>query len=1172
MSAARTVPELLRERAASAPQRVALMTDGGDALSFADWEARSNAVAAALARRSIGRGQRVGLLFGATQWTGYAVAYCGVQKAGAVPALVPGLLAPGEIPRLLERHAISEVIDGEKLAALEPEGDPRPVSVALEPADLAQILFTSGTTGTPKAVAASHANLAGDVATGGGPGSLSHSDHLLHAFPLGTQAGQLAMLGALTTRPTVIAMSAFDAARCCALIACHRVGSLLLAPTMAVALLRNDRLASFDLSSVALVSSTGAPLPPSVASRLGEVFPNAVVLNVYGTTESGPATTRMRCDQRRPGSVGRPVDLAEVRVTGPGGEHLGAGEPGDVWLRAAGIAPRGYLDDPVASARTFQAGWTRTGDIGYLDEEGFLYLVDRVGDVVNTGGLKVSTVEVEAAIHRHPRVAEAAVVGLPHPTLGELVAAAVVPRGELDPAELRAFLRGTLREHQVPAVVLVLDALPRVPTGKVRKGELRETLLARAAAPVPVAPQSETERLVARLWSQVLGLDAVGRDEGFIQLGGDSLSAGQVVAALADTVGVEVPSTLPFTVPTVRAQAAWLDESLAERGRSAAPPGARATAGARRVGPMLEYYWDWMHRVTPRRSVPNAAVTLRLGGELDVPALRSAINEIVRRHDALRSSFVAGPDGRPALAVRPFSALPVSVEDVPEDEARQIVEEQLAAPFDPAAAVQLRACVLRIGARDHVLAVTASHLASDGWSTGVLMRELRVLYDAFHAGEPSPLPELAAQYTDVVEWERPRYESGRRYWQRRLAQPPPLPRLPGVRPATHFSPGTLRFEVPPRVVDGLRDLGRRRDATPFMVFAALWAGALGAWSGEPEVVVSTTLAGRTRAEAEALIACLFRSVPLRVAVPPASTLAELVAAVRAAMLEAYEHQAYPVAEFVSMVEQPAALRYENWRAGPGLPGLETRPFAADALAIQELDPQDGVAGPPELLVEDSAAGCRCTLIYNAEAVDVGLAEAMSAGLLAAAARAAQAHATTARLADVFSPLIPGGDGAARAAEEQLAQFPGIADSVVLREPDGRLVAHIRGRAGHEPDPDQLRNFLLQRLPAPSIPAAFVVGDAPAGPVPAPAPVPVTPDEPRTELESFLCKIFQDLLRTGSVGVHADLFDLGAHSLVMMQAAARLADWSGHEVPRRWFYEEPTIADLAARIDAVADRP
>ncbi|MBB5873568.1 acyl-CoA synthetase (AMP-forming)/AMP-acid ligase II [Allocatelliglobosispora scoriae] len=464
-----TVPGLLALRRSRDPGAVAIDVVGGDSLTFEQWDTASTALAATLRHRGVVRGDAVGLVFANKDWTWFAVAYCGVQKAGAVAVPLHDTLPPTRLAQLLAACGAVMAITGqagvERLigaSAMDGDDDARPD-------DVGQILFTSGTSGEPKGVTATHANLTTGVQTHPRRMTLAHSQRFLHAFPIGTNAAQTMLMNALSAKPSAVTLPRFTPRRFAQRL--PEVGTAFLVPAMAIELLDSGALDGVELGGVHLVGSTAAPLPPAIAQRLARAFPRAAIVNYYTSTEAAPAQTSMIFDPTRPDAVGR-VQPGVVRITDPAGSPLPDGEIGEVWLRSPHA--RRYLGDDAATGHTFQDGWVRMGDLGRL-RDGYLYLADRDGDVVKSGAYKISTLEVEAALHEHPSIAEAAVVGVPHPVLGTQLAAVIVPRptaGDLGLAAVRAFLAERLAEHQLPGGVVLLDQLPRNDAGKVLKRQL----------------------------------------------------------------------------------------------------------------------------------------------------------------------------------------------------------------------------------------------------------------------------------------------------------------------------------------------------------------------------------------------------------------------------------------------------------------------------------------------------------------------------------------------------------------------------------------------------------------------------------------------------------------------------------------------------------------------------
>jgi acyl-CoA synthetase (AMP-forming)/AMP-acid ligase II/acyl carrier protein len=465
-----------------------------------------------------------------------------------------------ELERILAHAGVSMVVDG--AADLEAGLPQDPLEPLADPDGLAEILYTSGTTGSPKGVACSHADLlAHDVppeaqAPGGGPVSF------LHAFPIATQAGQESLRVPLRIAGRIaIALPSFDPDALCALVARHRVVRLQLVPAMAQMLVASGAPAVHDVSSVRRVILSSAPAAPALFARLAKAFPAASLWNAYAMTEAGAARTMTEWDPARPEAVGRPVGLTEIRVVDQAGADRPEGATGEILLRRRGAPLRWYYRDPPATAETFAGGWVHTGDLGHLDADGCLHLTDRKKDVIISGGSNVSSVEVENALYEHPAVAAAAVVGVPHPSLGEDIGAAVVLRSPTPVRELQDVVRARLPEHKVPHRIVLVDHLPTNASGKVRKTEVRALIAAASPTEPARAPSSRTEAVVASVWAAVLGVDGVGVDDDFFALGGHSLAAAQIAARLRDAFAVDVPVVAVFERPTVAELARLVDES-----------------------------------------------------------------------------------------------------------------------------------------------------------------------------------------------------------------------------------------------------------------------------------------------------------------------------------------------------------------------------------------------------------------------------------------------------------------------------------------------------------------------------------------------------------------------------------------------------------------------------------
>lgn len=479
--------------------------DAGEHLTFAGWHAESNRLARGLVDAGIEKGERVAIQVPGRESLRWVVAYAAIHKAGAVAVPVNTRLTASELAHIL-RHAeiIGAVVSPEhtdrfggargELDSLElvvatgggvPEStswdemlaaDDSDVQVEVGDDDLADIMYTSGTTGLPKGVAVSHANVA--MVPNSEP--VWSGDGWIHSSPLFTFAGIGFVYNPMKMGMVSLYQGKFDAGRWIEYVETHRPPFAFIVPAMAQLITTHDRFADSDLSSLVMCNVGSAPLPFEVLRKLQEKIPDASVSNSYGMTEAGAAYCVMPPGEslERKGSVGMPMPPTEIKIVDEFGEEVGVDVEGELLIRAAG-KPRSYYKDPDATAATWEGdGWVRTGDIARLDADGYLYIVGRMKDVIIRGGHNVHAGDVESVLYQHPAVLEAAAVGVSHEVLGEDIAAVIVLNegASATAEEIEAFCRERLADYKVPRRVVFVDALPRNATGKVVKRELAEQI------------------------------------------------------------------------------------------------------------------------------------------------------------------------------------------------------------------------------------------------------------------------------------------------------------------------------------------------------------------------------------------------------------------------------------------------------------------------------------------------------------------------------------------------------------------------------------------------------------------------------------------------------------------------------------------------------------------------
>jgi amino acid adenylation domain-containing protein len=480
---------------------------------------------------------------------------------------------------------------------------------------------------------------------------------------------------------------------------------------------------------------------------------------------------------------------------------------------------------------------------------------------------------------------------------------------------LRGHLEDKLPDYMIPASFVLLDALPLTPNGKVDRRALPAPDEARPEqAGAFVAPSTPVEELLSRLWAEVLRVESVGMRDDFFALGGHSLLATRLVSRVRESFGVELPVRSLFEAPTVRELAGHVEAALRDRSGTQAPPVVRVSREAELPLSFAQQRLWFLHELEPTSSFYNVPIAVRLRGRLQLDAMKRTLNDIVRRHESLRTSFPT-IDAQPVQSIAPTLALDLALidlstlrEDEREHEAQRRATEEARVPFNLAMGPLMRASILRLDAEDHVLLVTMHHIVSDGWSMGVLIREVGALYRAFIEGEPSPLAELPVQYADFAVWQRrwlagEVFETHLRYWKRQLGGELPVLNLPTDKPRPEmqsFRGSSQSLQLPLQVIEALNALAQREGVTLFMLLLAAFKALLARYTEQSDIVIGSPIANRNRVELEGLIGFFVNTLALRTDLSGNPTFRELTGRVRAVALEAYAHQDMP---FEQLVEQ-----------------------------------------------------------------------------------------------------------------------------------------------------------------------------------------------------------------------------------------------------------------------------
>ncbi|HVE91985.1 MAG TPA: amino acid adenylation domain-containing protein [Actinomycetota bacterium] len=679
----------------------------------------------------------------------------------------------------------------------------------------------------------------------------------------------------------------------------------------------------------AMISDGAWPRVPGAMSAGGDRLTRrppaggGPVLNLYGPTECTCIATAATVESEpveRPPDIGRPISNIRVRILDSRLNRAPVGVPGELCIGGPGLA-RGYLGRPGLTAERFVPDpfsgvgerLYRTGDLARWTSGGRIEFLGRADEQVQVRGHRVEPGEVRAALESHPEIRQAVVV--PRVAAGTTTLAAyVVGRGEaID--DVRAHALRALPEWMMPSSITPLDELPLTASGKVDRDALPEPL---AAAPMErIEPRTGTELAVARVFADVLAVPVPGATDDFFALGGHSLAGAQVISRIRDRLSVELPLRFLFEASTVQGLSALVDASVRTTDHPVVPV---PRDGELPLSFPQSRLWI-IDQFDPGSSVYNVSVAIRLRGDLRADCLEAALDEIVRRHEALRTTF---DTVRGAAVQRIAESLPlrlrsldVSYLDASEVEQAALREAVLEAerPFDLSLGPLLRATLVRLSGTDHLLVLAMHHIVSDGWSMGVFVRELSGLYEAFIDGRASPLEPLQVQYADYAAWQRERLSGDvlrehLDYWRRALEGVPASIDLPSDRPRPPiqtFDGASIGFDIQGDVSAAVDSLALRTGATPFMVLVAAYATMLHRMGAGDEIVIGSPIAGRNRAEVEPLIGFFINTLVLRVDLSGNPTFEELIGRVKEMALGAFAHQDLPFEKLVEELKPPRDL-------------------------------------------------------------------------------------------------------------------------------------------------------------------------------------------------------------------------------------------------------------------------
>lgn len=794
------------------------------------------------------------------------------------------------------------------------------------------VIYTSGSTGRPKGAVNTHRGPCNRLLWEQHYFGFGPNDRVLFNVPLGFDPSFLYFFRPLVCggRLVIVRPNGHgDPAYLAELIASEGVTIAGFVPSMLRAFVEEESpLRSCD--SLRYLSSGGEALTPDLMELVLQRL-DVDSYNFYGPTETSIGVIFWKCCRDYEYDtvpIGRPIANVKSYILDDLGNPVPIGVPGELHIGGAAVG-RGYLNRPELTAERFipdpfsdvsEARMYKTGDLCRYLQDGNIEFLGRRDHQVKIRGQRIELGEIEAKLCQHPSVGQATVIDCESVPGDKFLAAYLVTGNSQEGGEnaraqlfddVRRFLKDTLPDYMIPQAFVHLDALPLLPSGKVNRRALPQPDAARVRTREEyVAPRTPLEQQLAAIWCGVLKVKRTGIHDNFFDLGGHSLLATQVISRIRSTLEIELPLRELFRTPTVAGLAEAIQRTTQDSRIPSIQPVSRDQAMPLSFAQQRLWFLDQLAPGSPFYSIPAA---VRLSGRLDVSALERALNEVVDRHEVLRTTFAA-EKGEPLQRITSSLTIPIPILDLSdlaeeerEDEVRRLAVEEAQTPFDLAVGPLVRAKLVRLGEQEHVMLFNMHHIVSDGWSIGVLMKELTVLYEAFSHGRPSPLEDLPVQYADFAHWQRQWLqdevlEEQLSYWRQQLADLQTLD-LPTdyPRPAMKSYRGTSRrVRLSKDLSDGLKALSDAEEATPFMTLLAAFQVLLGRYTRQDDVAVGTPIAGRNRVEIEGLIGFFVNTLVLRTDLSGNPSFRDLIRRVRDVALGGYSHQDLP---FEKLVEE-----------------------------------------------------------------------------------------------------------------------------------------------------------------------------------------------------------------------------------------------------------------------------
>ncbi|WP_222104900.1 non-ribosomal peptide synthetase, partial [Flavobacterium anhuiense] len=922
----KTIIELFEEQVMNTPDAVAVVYEGEE-LSYRELNERSNQLGRYLRDQGVQADTLVGICL--ERSLEMLVGILGILKSGAAYVPIDPDYPQDRISYMVGDAGMKQVLSSSSShKVLEQYGDLSVVlldtdlgrmsnystenlSVAVSASDLAYVIYTSGSTGRPKGVMVTQGNIV-SLSTGCDYVSLDSQTIWLSTGSISFDATTIEFWGTLLNGGQLIISAIntlLNSVSLKQLLIERKVNTLWMTASWFHQVVESD-LSIFEPLDYLIVG--GDIVLFNYTNKLKELYPKLKIINGYGPTENTTFSTTYSIDKimNKNLPIGKPINNRVAYILNASLDLVPIGVVGELCVGGAGVA-RGYLNREELTAERFIANpfaagerIYKTGDLARWLPDGNIEYIGRKDNQVKIRGYRIELGEIENALSLVAGISQCCVLAKEDASGNKRLVGYVVSEEKLDKTYLQDQLKSSLPEYMVPMIWVELDQMPLTSNGKLDRKSLPEPESSDLSTKEYVAPRTEREEQLAAIWQNLLGIEKVGIHDNFFELGGHSLLATRLVSMVRKELSVELSIRDVFEYTSIEALSGHV--SLQSGGVLLPAVGVEEKPDRVPLSFSQERLWflDQLHGSTEY----HIPIVLRLEGALDVSILERTLKTIVSRHEVLRTILLSeeGVGYQQVIGWEDWMLDQKKIKDaalLP-----SILQDYLQVSFDLSKDYKLRGCLYDLGDQKYVLACVFHHIASDGWSGGILVNEFMELYSAFESGREAVLPELSLQYSDYALWQR-RYlegsvlESQLSYWEEKLQKVATLS-LPTdyARPSVQSTSGSsVSAVLDKELSESLNGLCHKQGVTLFMLMLSAFKVLLSRYSGQDDICVGTPIANRTQSDLEGMIGFFVNTLALRSDLEGNPSFSELLGRVKQTTLEGYDHQLVPFEKVVEKV-------------------------------------------------------------------------------------------------------------------------------------------------------------------------------------------------------------------------------------------------------------------------------